>query len=217
MVGARLVRTSGTLLLVGGLVLAVMNVFTALAFPGDTPAQAEEPLWTPAFVALVIGTMMLLFGAPVLYSRIAGPGGWMAQAGLVLIAIAGMGLGFFGSFMQALIVPWIASNDPSMLSASAPTPATFTGFYIVTGVIEALGLLALSVPLLRGRLQPRWAGAALALAAVIGVLSVVIPGSGMSANRLLSLLGAVPSVLLAVFFIEMGRRLLMEPQQIPHH
>ncbi|HEX6487623.1 MAG TPA: hypothetical protein VF137_01960, partial [Candidatus Dormibacteraeota bacterium] len=64
---------------------------------------------------------------------------------------------------------------------------------------------------------PRWAGAALALAAVIGVLSVVIPGSGMSANRLLSLLGAVPSVLLAVFFIEMGRRLLMEPQQIPQH
>lgn len=218
MIGARLVKTGGILLVVGGLVFAVMNLFTALAFPGDTAAQAKEALWTPAFLLVAVATMMLLFGAPVLYSRIAGPGGWMAQAGLILVAIVGMALGVFGNFQQALVLPWVASQAPSMLSSSAPTPTSFTVFYIVAGVLEALGLLALAVPLLRGRIGPRWAGGALALAAVLGVASFVVPGSSMSGNVGLSVLAAAPSVLLAVFFIEMGRQILMgsavQPQPI---
>jgi hypothetical protein len=211
-IGARLVRTSGILLLVGGVVFAVMNTFTAVSFPGDTAAQAKEALWTPAFALVALGTMMLLFGAPVLYSRIAGPGGWMAQAGLILVAVVGMALGIYGNLQQALVLPWIASQAPSMLSAAAPTPAAFTVFYIVAGVLEALGLVALAVPLLRGRLAPRWAGGALVLAAVLGILSFVVPGSSMSGNVGLSLLAAAPSVLLAIFFIEMGRRILAGQQ-----
>ncbi len=211
MIGARLTKTSGTVLLVGGLVLAVSNVVTALAFPGDTAAQAKEALWTPGFVGVALGTLSALLGLPVLYARLAEPGGWMAQAGLILIGIVGIALGFFGNFMQALIWPWIAANAPALLSASAPSAAPLTGLYIVSGVLEALGLIALSVPLLRGRLQPRWAGGALALAAVLGVLSFVIPGGSMSSNLWPSLLSAAPVVLLAIFLMEMGRRLLMEP------
>lgn len=211
MTGARLVRTSGSLLLGGGLVLAVMEVVTALAFPGDTAAQAKEALWTPAFVLVVLGTMMLLFGAPALFSRIAGPGGWMAQAGLIMIAIVGMALGVGGNIMQAFVLPWVASNDPSMLSASTPTPAALSAFYIVGSSIEVLGLVGLSIPLLRGRLQPRWAGAALALSALLGILSFVTPISSMSSNAWLALLGAAPAVLLGIFFIEMGRQMLMGP------
>lgn len=211
MIGARLLRTSGTLLLLGGLVLAVMEVITAVAFPGDTAAQAKEALWTPAFMLTVVSTMMLLLGTPVLYSRIAEAGGWLAQAGLIMIAIVGMGLGVFGNFMQALIVPWVAANDPAMLSASAPTPAALSGFFIVSGVIEVLGLAALAVPLLRGRLRPRWAGGVLAVAAVLGVLSFVTTGSSMSSNLWLSLLSAAPAVLFAIFFMEMGRQMLTGP------
>ena len=207
MIGARLVKTSGALLLVGGVGLAVMNVVTALAFPGDTAAQAKEALWTPAFVLVALSTMLLLFGAPVLYSRLASPGGWMAQAGLILVATVGMALGVFGNLQQALVLPWIASEDPSMLSSAAPTPASFIAFYIVGGVLEALGLLALSVPLLRGRLAPRWAGGALLLAAILGVFSFIAPGS-MSGNVGLSLLSAAPAALLGIFFVEMGRQIL---------
>lgn len=209
--GARLTRTSGTVLLVGGLLLAVSSVITALAFPGDTAAQAKETLWTPAFVGVALGTLIALLGLPVLYARLAEPGGWLAQAGLILIGIVGIALGFFGNFMQALIWPWIATNAPALLSASAPSSAPLTGMYIVSGVLEALGLIALSVPLLRGRLQPRWAGAALALAALLGVLSFLIPGGSMSGSVGASLLGAAPVVLLAIFLMEMGRRLLIAP------
>jgi hypothetical protein len=211
MIGVRLLRTSGTLLVLGGMVLAVMEVVTAVAYPGDTAAQAREALWTPAFLLIVVSTMLLLLGTPVLYSRIAETGGWMAQAGLIMIAVVGMGLGVFGNFMQALIVPWIASNDPSMLSASAPAPAALSGFFIVSGVIEVLGLAALAVPLLRGRLRPRWAGGVLGLAAVLGVLSFVTTGSSMSSNPWLSLLSAAPAVLFAIFFVEMGRQMLTGP------
>jgi len=211
-IGARLVKTSGILLVAGGLGLAVMNVLTALAFPGDTAAQAKEALWTPAFVLVAVSTMMLLFGAPVLYSRLAGPGGPMAQVGLILVAIVGMALGVFGNLQQALVLPWVASEAPSMLSSSAPSPVTFTVFFIVSGVVEVLGLISLSVPLLRGRLGSRWPGGALALAAVLGLLGFVVsPGSSMSGNVGLSLLSAAPAVLLAIFFMEMGRRMMSEP------
>jgi hypothetical protein len=211
-IGTRLVKTSGTLLLVGGLGLAVMNVVTALAFPGDTAAQAKEALWTPAFALVAVATMLLLFGSPMLYSLIAGPGGPMAQVGLILVAIVGMALGVFGNLQQALVLPWVASQAPSILSSSAPTPAAFTVFYIVSGVVEVLGLLALMVPLLRGRLGPRWPGGALAVAAVLGILGFVVsPGSSMSGNVGLSLLSAAPAVLLGIFFIEMGRQMLAGP------
>lgn len=207
MTGARLVRTSGTLLVVGGLGLAVMNLVTAVAFPGDTAAEAREAFWTPAFVLVVVSTMMLLLGAPVLYSRIAGPGGWMAQAGLILIVVVGMALGVFGNLQQALVLPWVASQAPSMLGSSAPTPASFTAFYIVGGVLEALGLLALAIPFLRGRIGPRWAGAVLAVAFVLGILGFILPGS-MSGNVGLSVLSAIPASLLGVFFGAMGWQLL---------
>ena len=208
MIGDRLVRTSGILLLLGGVVLAVMEVVTALAFPGDTAAQAMQAAWTPAFLLVVLSTMMLLLGTPVLYSRVAGRGGWMAQVGLILLAIMGMTLGVFGNLMQALISPWVASNDPSMLSASTPSPVALSAFFIVGAVMEVLGLVALSIPLLRGRLQPRWAGGALALAAVLGILSFVTTGSSMSSNVWLSLLGAAPAVLFAIFFAGMGWEML---------
>lgn len=209
MTGARLVRTSGMLLVIGGLLLGAMNVATSVVFAGDTAAQTKAALWTPLFALVAVGTMLVLFGAPALYSRIAGAGGWMAQAGLVLVAVAGLGLGFFGNLDQALILPWVASNDPAMLGSASPTPAALTGFYLVTAIIELLGVVGLSVPLLRGRLQPRWAGGALVLAAVFGILSSVTNG-GMSSNVGLSLLSALPTVLLASFFVEMGRRMLRD-------
>src|ERR1700704_4404111 len=71
----RSARTSGTLLIAGGLLFGLMNVVTAVAFPGFTAAQTKEALWTPAFVVSVLGIMMVLFGLPALYSRIAGRGG----------------------------------------------------------------------------------------------------------------------------------------------
>jgi hypothetical protein len=217
MTTTRQVKTGGALLLIGGLLLAVMEIVTALAFPGESAAQAKEPLWTPAFALIVVGTMLLLFGLPVLYSRWAGPGGWMAQAGLVMVAIFGMALGVYGNLQLALILPWVASSDPAMLNSSAPTPPSFTVFYIVCGVVEVLGLAALSVPLLRGKLQPRWLGVALALAAVLGVLSFVTPSSMGSSNLGLSLLSAAPAVLVGIVFFELGRQLLMEqaPQSLP--
>lgn len=189
-----------------------MNLVTALAFPGDTAAQAKQAFWTPAFVLVALSTMMLLFGAPALYSRMAGPGGVLAQAGLILVVIVGMALGVFGNLQQALVLPWVASEAPALLSSSAPTPAAFTIFYVVCGVVEVIGLLALAIPLLRGRLGPRWPGGALALAAVLGLLGFVVsPGSSMSGNVGLSLLSAAPAVLLGIFFIEMGRQMLAGP------
>lgn len=63
MTGARFVKTSGVLLLVGGFLLAVMNVVTGLAFPGDTAGWAGGALILAAILGIAsVGGARLVRG-----------------------------------------------------------------------------------------------------------------------------------------------------------
>jgi hypothetical protein len=142
----------------------------------------------------------------------------MARAGLVLIAITGLTYGFFLGLFFGLVLPWVALRAPWMLNPDDPTPVALIGFFVVVPIIEVLGFIVMSVPLLRGLVQPRWAGVVLALAALFGIVNF-LGNSGHDASVGINLLGATSPVLLAIFLAEMGRQMLMEhaadPRPVP--
>jgi hypothetical protein len=80
---------------------------------------------------------------------------------------------FFG-LLQALVLPFIVAQVPQMPEGAGPD-GLFLMFILGT-LAQAVGSVLLALPILRGRVAPRWAGYCLVAGAVVAVIGFFLSG-----------------------------------------
>lgn len=179
MTSATLYRTSGLALLVGALLGVIGNVLSSVLFPD--PSQYLQYL-TPLFVIVTlvsfIGSLLFLLGLPAIAVRQAPRAGWLGFVGFILTFIGGL---LFTSFsvVGLLIFPWLAQVAPKLIAGNGPPPPFFV-FFLVAGVLFAVGGVLLGIATMRAGVFPRWAGLLIIIGAVLNLVS--FPLSGLIGN-----------------------------------
>lgn len=163
---------------------AVLRV--AEAFVGNPGAIAIQ-------YALAVVTVVLLLGLPGLFASGARGYGLAGLIGIALIFVASVMVGVFGNLYGAMVDPWLAAQAPNLANGFGPPP--LFAYYNLAEVAVVLGTVLLAIPIVRGRVMPRWAGWMLLASVPIGaVLFFYVPS--LSNDAIAGLLSAVPDVLL---------------------
>jgi hypothetical protein len=192
-------RLSGLALVVGSVVSFAFRLVSAF-FYGNTTTYANQPLNIITDYVLAAATILLLLGLPGVYASRAQGFGVVGLVGMALVFTAGIMFGVFGNLEGAMVDPWLATQAPSLANGFGPPP--FFAYYNVEEVLLVVGSVLLAIPLLRGRVLPRWPGFAILLSVVVGVVSFFLFAD---ASTLPSSLGAkVPSLLLLVALAGLG-------------
>jgi hypothetical protein len=160
---ATLSRLSAVSLILGGLLAAGGTFVTAF---NDTPLS---PTWTPSFLALLGGEMLLLLGLPGWYARQAKRAGVGGLLGFVLFFLASLLSGIGGSIIDLFIKPWLSQGAPSLLQTAPPLALLL--FFLGGSVLSVLGALLLGITTLRARVYPRGAAILLLVATIANFLT----------------------------------------------
>jgi hypothetical protein len=129
-----------------------------------------EPIFVPAQIFHIVGSVLSLFGFTALYLRIralAGRLGFVAYLVAILGSIAVFGDGILG----LVVFPELAQHAPDLTS---PTGPMFTGrvlgFYIGFFATNMVGMILFGVALIRSSYQPRAAAGLLILGGILSNL-----------------------------------------------
>ncbi len=122
-------------------------------------------------------------GLPGLYVRQAAKARWLGLAGFLALELwLVLILGF--SFVEAFILPHVASTSPAFVEAwmgmfNGPAGTFDLGvlptIWTLTAPLYILGGLFFGVATFRARVLPRWAGALLALSTLLAPVAALIP------------------------------------------
>jgi hypothetical protein len=153
-----LYRLSGFSLLVGS-VLAVIG--TILGLLSSDPASTITV--AGAMVSLVGGTLLVL-GLPGMYAIQAQRAGILGLIGTTLMLIYVLILGTFGNTFNALVLPYIATHAPALMNNP---PGGLELFFMVGGLLGAVGGILLGIAIMRAAILPRWAGLLLMVGVVL--------------------------------------------------
>ena len=199
-------RLSGLALVVGGVISFVCRLVSAF-FYGDTTTYANQPINIIADYALAAASVLLLFGLPGVYASRAKGFGVVGLVGMALVFIAGIMLGVFGNLETAMVDPWLATQAPSLANGFGPPP--FFAFFNVEELLLVIGSILLAIPLLRGRVSPRWPGVALLLSVVVGPIGFFL--FSIPTTLASSLMGQVVPLLLLVALVGLGYHTWSKP------
>jgi hypothetical protein len=202
----RFLRLSGLALAVGA-VVSFFAQFGGAFFYGQTTAYANQVLYTPTYLVLAAGTMLALSGLPGVYLNRAQGFGVVGLVGMALIFITGCLFGVFLNLTNAVVVPYLATQAPKLANGNGPDG--LFPLFIIGAICQVVGVVLLAIPLLRGRVSPRWPAFALLLAAVIGVASFFTMSSTTTLAS--SLFGAVSPMLLFVALAGLGYQTWSKP------
>jgi hypothetical protein len=201
MSSATLYRASGLALLLGAVLGIIGNILTTTFFSGDNPHQFLTPLYMVVTLVSLIGEVLLLLGLPGICARQAQRAGWSGFIGVILTFLGGFILTSF-SVVELIIQPWLAQIAPQLIAGNGP-PAFFA-FFLVAGILFALGSILLGIAVMRASILPRWAGLLLLVGAVINVADVPLSGTTGA------IVASVAFVLFAMGLGWMGYALMME-------
>lgn len=215
MTGIRVHRIAGLGLVAGATVFVAHIVLRSIVTAGVEPAVfARQQSWVPINALGLVGAVLVLLGLPAMYARLANAAGLPGLAGVALVAVAWLFFGVFLSLYAALILPWLAENAPSLVTASAPLPPGFVVAFLAALVAWLAGALLLGLPFIRGRAEPRWVGYLLPVSALwMAFGSLVIAPAGPAANMAVNLLSNLGPVLLLIALGQLGFRLWLEPPE----
>ena len=149
------VRLSGLVLVTGAVISSVCLVIGGFFFAPPS-SSANQPLNVIAEFALAGATILVLLGLAGVYASRAKGFGITGLFGIALVFAA-----------AAMVEPWLATQAPNLVDGFGPPP--FFAYYNIAEVLLVAGSILLAIPLLRGRVSPRWAGFALLLSVVVGV------------------------------------------------
>lgn len=140
---------------------------TLVSVVGEPLAGEGTPTGTALGLVGVAGGFAVLLGMPVLLAGVRrGRGlvltGYVLLAATIVLAQEFLGLTF------GLVVPWIAAHG---IDTSQP-PAALGLLFVVTGPLTTLGIALLAAGFWRSQAHPRWAAAALAVAAVLSAAAL---------------------------------------------
>jgi hypothetical protein len=144
-----LYRLSGISLLIGSVLAIVGGILGIFSSdPASTMAIAGSLI---QFVGATLG----LLGLPGMYAKQAQRAGVLGLIGTALMFCYILILGTFGSALNAIVLPFIATHAPAIVQS---TPAGLDLFFTIGGVLGAAGGISLGLATIRASVLPRWAG-----------------------------------------------------------
>jgi hypothetical protein len=199
-------RIGGGVLAAGGTISAVGFLLGTVDQPGAamTPAYVDSPLYLVFNLMELFGAALVLVGLPAVIAR-----HWRTSPGLTLAGSVGVGLvmvvqGIGNGFLNAAVLPALIDDPTTRVFASGAAPATMAPLFLLGMAGFILGGPLLGIGVLRGGVVHRWIGVALIAAAMLSIVSLVLPSVFES-------LGAIVAM---VTLAALGAELLA-PERIP--
>ena len=190
-----LYRLCGFALLLGGLLAAITTLIRGFV---DSPLH---PFWVPSSVFYLIGNILVLLGAPALFTVQAEKAGKLGLIGLILFLLEGFLLGIAGACIDIFVLPWIMQNAHALQSAGYPNIMILS---MLGGILGTIGVILLGAASLRARFFPRIAIILLIVGTVVNFVAQVIGGS-------IPFVGDIALALLFVAFAWLGYLLWATP------
>src|SRR5260370_15205937 len=144
-----LYRLSGISLLIGSvlaIVGGILGIFSSN--PASTIAIAGSLI---QFVGATLG----ILGLPGMYARQAQRAGILGLIGTALMVCYILILGTFGSALNAVLLPFIATHAPAIAQSEPPGLALF---FTIGGLLGSVRGISLGIATIRASILPRWAG-----------------------------------------------------------
>jgi hypothetical protein len=144
-----LYRLSGISLLIGSVLAiigGVLGIFSGN--PASTIAIAGSLI---QFVGATLG----ILGLPGMYARQAQRAGILGLIGTTLMIFYILILGTFGSALNAVVLPFIATHAPAIAQSEPPG---LNLFFTIGGLLGAVGGISLGIATIRASVLPRFAG-----------------------------------------------------------
>ena len=183
--GSKSKMTAGSLMRLSGLsavVAGICFIIVGLFHPVNEPS-AVNATWVNVHIFASALGFFGLFGMAGLYVRQVEETGWLGLAGFLLFTVwMTLVCGF--SFVEAFILPTLASASPvfveSFLGMLGGAPGEIDlgilpAIWNISGPMFILGPLLFGIATFRANVLPRWAGALLALNAVLVPLGALVP------------------------------------------
>jgi hypothetical protein len=173
-----LMRLAGLSAIVAGLCFIFIGMFHPLNEP-----SAVNATWVNVHIAATALGFFGLFGMAGLYARQVEDSGWLGLAGFLLFT-GWMSIISGFSFVEAFILPTLTNESPAFIAgwmglfSGAPSELNFgilPTLWNLSGPILIFGTLLFGIATFRARVLPRWAGALLALTAVLVPAGAVVP------------------------------------------
>jgi hypothetical protein len=174
-----LMRLAGVSAMAAGLCFLVIGMFHSVNLPPFVTTAA----WANVHIFATALGFFGLFGMAGLYARQVEETGWLGLAGFLLFT-AWMTLVCGFSFVEAFILPQLATTSPAFVAgflgmfSGAPSEidlGILPTLWNLSGPMIILGTLLFGIATFRARVLPRWAGALLALTAVLVPAGALVP------------------------------------------
>ena len=179
MTTSTLMRLAGLSAMAAGLCFIVIGMF----HPVNVPSSVTTATWVNVHIFAFALGFFGLFGMVGLYARQVEESGWLGLAGFLLFTVwMTLVCGF--SFVEAFIVPKLASESPAFVSSwvgmfsggpSAIDLGVLPTLWNISGPLYILGPLLFGIATFRARVLPRWAGGLLALNILFVPVGALVP------------------------------------------
>ena len=179
MTPSTLMRLAGLSAVLAGLGFIVVGMF----HPVNVPSSVTTATWVNVHIVATAMCFFGLFGMAGLYAKQVEKTGWLGLAGFALFSLW-MALSMPFLFLEAFILPRLATELPAFVEGflgmlTGVTSTVDLGIlptlWNISGPILILGLLLFGIATFRARVLPRWAGALLALGAVLIPIGALVP------------------------------------------
>ena len=179
MTASTLMRLAGLSAMMAGLCFIVIGMF----HPLNVPAAVTTATWFYVHIFATALGFFGLFGMAGLYARQAEKSGWLGLAGFLLLSIW-MTLVTGMSFVEAFILPRIAAEFPKFIEGwmgmfigipSQVNLGVLPTLWNMSGPMYILGPLLFGIATFRAGVLPRWAGALLAIGALLIPVGALVP------------------------------------------
>jgi hypothetical protein len=179
MTASTLMRLAGLSAMVAGLCFIVIGMF----HPVNVPASVTTATWVNVHIFAFALGFFGLFSMAGLYARQVEESGWLGLAGFVLFSVWITLMSSF-CFVEAFILPRLVTESPMFVEGFL---GMFTGvaseidlgilptLWTISNPMYILGPLLFGIATFRAGILPRWAGALLAVGALLTPIGALVP------------------------------------------
>ncbi len=207
MSSSSLYRIGGIVLIIAIVVGTIDSIVSAFVFPDTGPSIPASAVtstsWSVLTTISFICYVLVLFGLVGLYVYQARKAGILGFLGFLLTFLGYLFSGIVATFFGMTVLPFMATKSP----------ATFPGAYDMLvfpglggGAMLFIGTILLGISVIRAKAYPRIAGI------LILVGGILVPAGVLGLNLVVSLIGSLSSVLIAIGFVWIGYILYTRPQ-----
>jgi len=160
-------------------------VLVGILHPANVPSSVTTTRWEVVHVLACAMCFFGVVGLSGLYARQAAKTGWLGLAGYLMLELwLVLIMGF--SFVEAFVLPHVASTSPALVQAwmgmfNGPAGTFDLGVlptvWTLTGPVYIIGGLLFGTATFRAGVLPRWAGALLALSTLLAPLAALLPNA----------------------------------------